>query len=506
MKALVMGGGMSGLATAINLLEMGVEVELVEADTIFGGRVSSWLDEDGDLVDNALHVFFPYYVNLLEFFGKLGISDRLLWKRSEFDFMQEGGNMVKPRFNENLPAPLHMLPALPAMLRDFKGLSLWKNALMGARLGWGLLLSNEAYEKLDDLTLAQWVTRFAPWDCLTIMEPGTNGLTFTPSTQLSAKIMLGWARKVFAAPKSCKLAFANGGMGEIWVDSCLDYIRSKGGKLELGKAVTAINVEDGQVKNVIINGSEERTADVYVSAISPYSLRTVLPDDAYYYEYFRDLQHFRMAPSLSFMVWFDRKLTDCDLTVFSYDCIFNTYADMSNVLPHVYKGGSMFEMVISPADHVEGLPDEVIADIAIQQIKGLFPEARESKVLKWKVVRERQGVYRALPGMESHRPFQRSPYGNFYLTGDFTKTHVSSGGMEAAIWTANKCAELISEDKLGKQVELNVEYSPKTGFMPFLRPAVIAGAAVGALLVARKAAQVYGGYLKYRKGARKAAE
>ncbi len=379
MKALVMGGGMSGLATAINLLEMGVEVELVEADTIFGGRVSSWLDEDGDLVDNALHVFFPYYVNLLKFFGKLGIQDRLLWKRSAFPFMQEGGNYIEPSFNENLPAPLHVLPAGLAMLRDFQGLNLIKNGLMGARLGWGLLLSEEKFEKLDDLTLAQWVTRYAPWDCLKMMEPGTNGLTFTPSTQLSAKIMLGWARKVFAAPKSAKLAFANGGMGEIWVDSCLDYIRAKGGKLELEKAVTAINVEDGQITSVTINGTEQRKADIYVSAISPYSLRTVLPNEAYYYEYFQDLQHFTMAPSLSFMVWYDKKLTDCDLTIFTYDCIFNTYADMSNVLPHVYKGGTMFEMVISPADHVEGLPDEVIADIAINQLKGLFPRPARAR-------------------------------------------------------------------------------------------------------------------------------
>jgi zeta-carotene desaturase len=68
MKALVMGGGMSGLAAAINLLDLGVEVQLIEADEIFGGRASSWLDADGDMIDNALHVFMPYYVNLLAFF------------------------------------------------------------------------------------------------------------------------------------------------------------------------------------------------------------------------------------------------------------------------------------------------------------------------------------------------------------------------------------------------------------------------------------------------------
>ena len=142
----------------------------------------------------------------------------------------------------------------------------------------------------------------------------------------------------------------------------------------------------------------------------------------------------------------------------------------------------MFEMVLSPADHLIGLPDEVIFDTAIEQIKKLFPLAREAEVRKWKVVRERQGVYRPAPGMEAHRPFQRSPYANFYLTGDYTKTHVSSGGMEAAIWNANKVAELIAADKLGKTISLNEDFNPDRGLMPYIKPAMRYGPPlVGAL-------------------------
>jgi len=92
-------------------------------------------------------------------------------------------------------------------------------------------------------------------------------------------------------------------------------------------------------------------------------------------------------------------------------------------------------------------------------------------------VRERQGVYRPYPGMEKHRPYQRSPYANFYLTGDWTKTHVSSGGMEAAIWTANHCSELILQDKLKKNVVLNTEFKPPKALVPFIRPAMYAGTA-----------------------------
>jgi len=485
MKALVMGGGMAGLATAINLLDLGLEVELVEADEIFGGRASSWKDEDGDLIDNALHVFFPYYANLLNFFNKMGIEKNIAWKQTEFYYMQEGGKEAALRF-ANLPAPFHAAVAFGSLIKSYTAVPKWKLLFAATSMGQAAMYSNRKLEQLDDITFGQWVVRRAPKDAFLLLEPGINGLTFTPSWMVSAKVMLNWILKVAADPDSARVGFANGGLGDIWVDTCLDYIHSKGGKTELKKAITAINLDGSKVKSVTLDG-EERTADLYVSAMSSYSLRRVLPKEAFYYEYFRDLWHFHYAPSLSLQVWFDRKLTDVDVTFFSNDCIFNTYADLSNVLPHIFTGGSMFEMVLSPADNIEGLPDEVIFDIAIKQIRALFPTAKEAEVRKYKVVRERQGVYRAWPGMEKHRPYQRSPLDNLYLAGDYTKTHVSSSGMEAAIWTANHCAEVIALDKLGKTVSLNVEWKPRKGFTPFLKPATLAGATLAGAALARGA-------------------
>jgi 15-cis-phytoene desaturase len=478
MKALVMGGGMSGLATAINLLDLGVEVELIEADNMFGGRASSWLDEDGDMIDNALHVFFPYYVNLVNFFKKMGIYDNIIWKEPEFYYAQEDGNEAVLRF-PNLPAPLHSAAAFAMLIKAYTGVPKWKMLFTAAAMGMGVSrYSKEKFEALDEITFGQWAMRYAPIGAFKPMEPGINGLTFTPSWMISAKVMINWFKKVSGSAETSRVGFANGGLGEIWVDNCLEYIKGKGGACELGKAVTAINVEDGKIKSVTVNGSEERTADLYVSAISPYALRKVIPDESFRLDYFKNLWHFQYAPSLSLQVWFDRKLTDVDVTFFSSDCIFNTYADLSNVLPHIFKGGTMFEMVLSPADHVQGLPDQVIFDIALEQIKDRFPEARNAEVKKWKVVRERQGVYRPSPGMEAHRPFQRSPYSNFYLTGDYTKTHVSSGGMEAAIWNSNKVTELIAQDKLGKSLTLNREFESNEPIMRLIKPLTFAGIAV----------------------------
>ena len=487
MKALVLGGGMAGLATAINLLDLGVEVELIEADEMFGGRASSWLDEDGDMIDNALHVFFPYYVNLINFFKKMGIYENIAWKAPEFYYMQKGGKEAVLKF-ANLPAPLHAAAAYFSLLRAYDEIPKWKMFFTAAAMGMGTMYSKEKIDSLDNMTFGMWSRRFVPNGAFKPMEPGINGLTFTPSWMISAKVMMNWFKKVSAGPETSRVGFANGGLGEIWVDNCLDYIKKKGGSFELGKAVSAINIEDCKVKSVTVNGSEELTADLYISSISPYSLRRVLPDDSFKFDYFQNLWHFQYAPSMSLQVWFDRKVTDVDVTFFSTDCIFNTYADLSNVLPHIFKGGTMFEMVLSPADHIQGLPDEVIFDKAINQIRELFPKARDAEVKKWKVVRERQGVYRAMPGMEAHRPYQRSPYDNFYLSGDYTKTHVSSGGMEAAIWTSNHCAEVIAADKLGKSITLNEEFVPSRGLMPIIRPMTKYGPMALGLLVAYKLA------------------
>ncbi len=460
MKAIVMGGGMSGLAAAINLLDMGVEVSLVEADEIFGGRASSWLDSDGDMIDNALHVFMPYYVNLLGFFKRMGIYENIAWKDSRFHFKMAGGEEAVLKF-ARLPAPLHAVYAMAHLLKDFKAAPRWKLIAGGFPMGFGMFKAMQNIDEADELSMESFLSRYGSLEGMrALMEPAINGLTFTPGYSVSAKVMINWFLKMFVSAENSRIGFANGGLGEIWVDNCLAYIRKKGGEVALNKAVTSINFDGQNVKNIELEDGTTMEADLFISAISPYSLRKVLPDEAFDKEYFRQLWRFMYAPSLSLQVWFDRKLTDVDVTFFSNDCIFNTYADLSNVLPHIFSGGSMLEMVLSPADHVAGLPDKVIFDIAIEQIREMFPLAREAEVRKWVVVRKRQGVYRPYPGMEKWRPYQRTPLDNFYLTGDYTRTHVSSGGMEAAIWTANKVAELIAADKLGKRISLNIDYMP----------------------------------------------
>lgn len=473
MKALVMGGGMSGLATAVNLLEQGIEVEIIDADEIFGGRANSWVDKDGHMIDNALHVFMSYYLNLQNFFRKLGVYDKLKWVRPEFHLPQENGPMCYMRFN-NMPAPFHVAASLFGLTKynvEPFGKILTSGPAMIGLLG----KSHKEMEEMDEVSWGEYRIKRAPKDAFKYFDPAAHGLTFTEPYALSAKVMANWITHIFAGPEYSKIAFANGGLGEIWVGSCLDYIKKMGGKYETNKAVTAINMENEKITEVIVNGNEKRTADIYVSAMTPWALRKVIPQECYKLEYFKDICYFENGPSLSVQIWYDKMITsEDDKELFlTANCSFNCSADLARIIPNSFNhGGSMMELVVSPADHWRHMPDEVIFEQCNNDIIARFPKAKDAKVTKYVVVRERQGVYRANPGMEKHRPYQRSPFANLYFTGDWTKTHVSSGGMEAAIWTANHCTELIVQDKLNKKVKLNVEFEPKGPFLwmyPFIK-------------------------------------
>lgn len=461
---------MSGLATAINLLDLGFEVSLYEADEIFGGRASSWLDEDGDTIDNALHVFMPYYVNLLRFFEKLGISDEIIWKDTSFYYAMKGGRKAVLKFAP-LPPPFHAAYAFLHLLKDFDEVPRWKVLASLVPLGVGVLKGILDQEKLDEISMESFLSRYTFYEAMRpLMEPAIRGLTFSLPYAVSAKVMVNWFTKMFVSAKNSRIGFANGGLGDIWVDRCLGYIQERGGVAEKNRRISKLEIHDREVKRAVTEDGQSLEADIFISTVDPRALLDMLPDESLGLEYFRQLVHFRMAPSMSLQIWFDRKLTDIDCTFFSNGCVFNTYADLSNVIPHVFKGGSMFEMVISPADHLLGLSDRVIFDVAYRQFVEIFPEAKKAAVKKWKLVRERQGVYRPFPGMEKLRPFQRTPYLNLYLAGDYTRTPVSSGGMEAAIWTANRVAEIIAADLLGKCISLNIKYMPYEIMMNLVRP------------------------------------
>lgn len=485
MRALVMGGGLAGLSAAVHLLDNGFEVTLLEVEEELGGRTVSWVDEDGDTIDNALHVFFPHYVNILDFFEKVGSPDVIRWTPT-LTYYAEDGNAA--HFTPlDLPAPLHGMS-----LMRFGHIG-WKDRLrFGPAAMRALSMSEAAVAAYDRMTAEDFLHRYGVSQHLidNLLRAMINGLTFLEPFQVSAKTMAYWIRNITTASEAVRVGFARGGLGEIYVERAVEYITSRGGKVISGVGVKSINLKNKAVQSVTPTKGRNMRADVYVSALPVQVLRRVLPEEAYDYSYFRNLWRFEDAPSLSAMVWFDRKVLELSNIATGIGTVFNWFADLTQVVPEAFpQEGSVLELVITPCGHLLPLSDERIIGMVVSDIRKILPGAREAEVTKWRIVRDRQGVFAQKPHMDKYRPVQRTPLDNLYLCGDFTMAG-HSAGMEGAVVSGKLATSAILMDKMGERKDFVLRPHFSSGLIPFIKygqPAIMALLALRLLRKRRRA-------------------
>ena len=111
MRVAIVGSGLSGLSAAVDLVDAGHEVNLYEARTFMGGKVGSWEDPDGNLIEMGLHVFFFNYANLFALMKKVGAFENLLPKNHTHLFCNKGGDLRELDFRFPVGAPFNGLKA-----------------------------------------------------------------------------------------------------------------------------------------------------------------------------------------------------------------------------------------------------------------------------------------------------------------------------------------------------------------------------------------------------------
>src|SRR3954447_3427454 len=106
----IIGGGLAGLAAGCALSDAGYKVTVFERKPYLGGRASSYeLPGTGEVVDNCQHVLLGCCTNLINFYNRLGVKDRIRWY-DKLTFIEPGGRSgtLSP---SGLAAPFHASPA-----------------------------------------------------------------------------------------------------------------------------------------------------------------------------------------------------------------------------------------------------------------------------------------------------------------------------------------------------------------------------------------------------------
>ena len=98
MKAVVVGGGLAGLSAALELVDAGHDVTLLEARPTLGGKVQTLPEREGDpepAPDNGQHIALGCFTEYLKFLERIGSRDDVTRLPLELTVIDERGRAAK---------------------------------------------------------------------------------------------------------------------------------------------------------------------------------------------------------------------------------------------------------------------------------------------------------------------------------------------------------------------------------------------------------------------------
>ncbi|MCC0176234.1 9,9'-di-cis-zeta-carotene desaturase [Waterburya agarophytonicola K14] len=476
MRVAIVGAGLAGMATAIDLVDAGAEVEIFESRPFVGGKVGSWVDRDGNHLEMGLHVFFGCYYNLFALMEKVGAIDNLRLKDHTHTFINEGGRVGELDFRFLTGAPFNGLKAffttsqLSTVDKAANSLALGTSPIVRA------LIDPEGAMKtirdLDSVSFADWFRSHGGnnGSLRKMWNPIAYALGFIDTENISARCMLTIFQFFATKTEASVLRMLEGSPSEYLHKPIVDYLEARGVKIHTRRRVREILYQDGKddtkVTGIIVaNGEQEETitADAYVCACDVPGIKKVIPQEWRKWSEFDNIYKLDAVPVATVQLRFDGWVTELndrnnreqlekavgiDNLLYTPDADFSCFADLALTSPSDYyrEGeGSLLQLVLTPGDPFIKEKNEDIANHVLEQVRNLFPSARDLNMTWYSVVKLAQSLYREAPGMDLYRPAQQTPIVNFFLAGSYTQQDYIDS-MEGATLSGKQAAKAVLEN------------------------------------------------------------
>ncbi|MEO1669583.1 MAG: 9,9'-di-cis-zeta-carotene desaturase [Cyanobacteria bacterium J06631_2] len=476
MRVAIVGAGLAGMATAIDLVDAGAEVEIFESRPFVGGKVGSWVDKDGNHLEMGLHVFFGCYYNLFGLMTKVGAIDNLRLKQHTHTFVNEGGRIGELDFRFLTGAPFNGLKAffttsqLSTVDKAANSLALGTSPIVRA------LIDPEGAMKtirdLDSVSFADWFRSHGGnnGSLRKMWDPIAYALGFIDTENISARCMLTIFQFFATKTEASVLRMLEGSPSEYLHKPIVDYLEARGTKIHTRHRVKEILFEDAgdntKVTGMVVSSGEtEETirADAYVCACDVPGIKKVIPQEWRRWSEFDNIYQLEAVPVATVQLRFDGWVTELndgasrqqlekaaglDNLLYTPDADFSCFADLALTSPGDYyrEGeGSLLQLVLTPGDPFIKQKNEDIAHHILEQVRKLFPSSRELNMTWYSVVKLAQSLYREAPGMDPYRPPQQTPVGNFFLAGSYTQQDYIDS-MEGATLSGKQAAKAILEN------------------------------------------------------------
>jgi len=466
---------LAGLAAGCALAEAGFRVTLFERRPYLGGRASSYQHPGtGEIVDNCQHVLLGCCTNLLDFYRRAGVQDKIRWYE-KLTFLEPGGraSVITP---SALPAPLHTaLAFLQADCLSFRD----KMAISRAMAALAPSVPPDRGESFLDWLkrhgqTEQAIERFWKTILVSALNEDLDRVSVPYAAQVVRESFLKSAGAGLMGIPTVPLTDLYSQTG--------DYIRARGGEIQFRAGVESFRAETSGAETSEISvttSGQEQKFDYLVLAIPFDVLGRILPDTPSAAPLAAALGQFSTSPITGIHLWFDRQISDLDHAVLldrTIQWMFHKsrLIDVRNVVrndvrnnearDNVNGRGSYVELVVSCSRSLVEKSKAEIVEMAVKEAEEFFPDACEAKLLKSTVIKEVHATYSPRPGIDQYRPKPVTAWPRVFLAGDWTATGWPAT-MEGAVRSGYLAAEALARFASVKNANFLVPDLAPSGLM-----------------------------------------
>ncbi len=440
-NAIILGGGLAGIAAAVRLIKRGIKPILIEQRPFLGGRAFSFQDRaSGEEIDNGQHVILGVCDQFLALLDELGTRDRIDLEPTLDVPIQNDGKTSHLR--------AHKFFGNGAALMRYRHLSVVERISI-ARLMLTLKLSRIKPTELDramSISFAEWlashgqskasIERFWNLFVLPVFNCDIAEIAAYDGIEFTRTALLG-------KPSDAAIGYPKCGLSKLIGSPAEDYLRSQGAEMMTQVRVDTVNLLDnGEVEVGLSNGVVLRSNTV-ISGLTPNALNRVLPDDEPRFRSIKSsLTEFAYSPIVAVHLWYERPVMSERVKAFvdlGLQWVFN-----DSVLRGGTRDGQHIVVSLSGADAWATMPKSEVLSRINEAMQTAFPNARGNAVKNFSVVKTPEATIRLNTAIRRHRLKHRTEIPGFFIAGDWTNTELPAT-MEGAVLSGNRSAELVAE-------------------------------------------------------------
>jgi squalene-associated FAD-dependent desaturase len=437
----VVGGGLAGLSAAALLAEHGVRVLVLEARARLGGRATAFVDRDtGEMVDNGQHVMFGCYRETFDFLHRIGAERHVrIQDTLKLPFVAADGTrslLTCPR----LPAPLHLLGGI----LTWNALSL-RDRASALKVAPAILRARSPQSTDARGTVLEWLREHGQTDAIiaALWEPLAVAALNQPIADAAAGPFVHVLAEMFGGDATAAaVVLPARPLDQMYAEPARAFIESHGGEVRVD-ALARVVVENDHVTAVEVRsaGGPERIATSHtLSAVPWHALRNLVPGaPAALQPILAAASATRSMPIATVNLWYDRIVLNEPFVGVSGRTV-QWIFDKRQVFG---ESASHLSLVVSAAESLASLTQDELVRIAEGDVRATLPPAREARLVRATVIREKQATFSLAPG-EPRRPGVRTPVTGLTLAGDWTDTGFPAT-IEGAVISGHSAARAILE-------------------------------------------------------------